>query len=132
PTLSDLVGGVQPVTLSDEEARRRGTRKTVLERKAPPPFDVLIEIQHRDRLAVHRDVATAVDETLRDLVPRVELRERRASGEVAIIESFAPETSARLDADTRRKGRRAESARFGGYARSAGGGKMRLFPAPPR
>src|SRR5262249_62352576 len=92
------------------EARRRGTRKTVLERKAPPPFDVLIEIQHRDRLAVHRDVATAVDETLRDLVPRVELRERRASGEVAITESFAPETSARLDADTRRKGRRAESA----------------------
>ncbi|HKS41359.1 MAG TPA: AAA family ATPase, partial [Blastocatellia bacterium] len=52
PTLSDLVGGIQPVTLSDEEARRRGTQKTVLERKAPPTFDVLIEIQHIDRLAI--------------------------------------------------------------------------------
>src|ERR671918_1877452 len=57
PTLSDLVGGIQAVTLSDEEARRRGTQKTVLERKAPPTFDVLIEIQDKDRLAIHRDVA---------------------------------------------------------------------------
>lgn len=56
PTLCDLVGGIQAVTLSDEEARRRGTQKTVLERKAPPTFDVLIEIQDKDRLAVHRDV----------------------------------------------------------------------------
>ena len=54
PTLSDLVGGIQAVTLSDEEARRRRTQKTVLERKAPPTFDVLIEIQDRDRLAVHQ------------------------------------------------------------------------------
>ena len=49
PTLSDLVGGIEAVTLSDEEARRRGTQKTVLERRAPPTFDVLIEIQDRDR-----------------------------------------------------------------------------------
>src|SRR6202171_2394014 len=56
PTLSDLIGGIQPVTLSDEEARRRGTQKTVLERKAPATFDVLIEIQNKDRLAIHRDV----------------------------------------------------------------------------
>ncbi|UCC51940.1 MAG: AAA family ATPase, partial [Anaerolineaceae bacterium] len=47
PTLSDLVGGIESVTLSDEEARRRGTQKTVLERRAPPTFDVLIEIQER-------------------------------------------------------------------------------------
>ena len=50
PTLSDLVGGIESVTLSDEEARRRGTQKTVLERRSPPTFDVLIEIQTRDRL----------------------------------------------------------------------------------
>src|SRR5499426_4524190 len=68
PTLSDLVGGIQAVTLSDEEARRRGTQKTVLERKAPPTFDVVIEIMEMDKLAVHRDVAAAVDETLRDLL----------------------------------------------------------------
>ena len=64
PTLSDLVGGIESVTLSDEEARRRGTQKTVLERRSAPTFDVLIEIQTRDRLAVHPDVAAAVDALL--------------------------------------------------------------------
>ncbi len=84
PTLSDLVGGIQAVTLSDEEARRRGTQKTVLERKAPPTFDVLIEIQDRDRLAVHHDVAEVVDRFLRDIPPRPELRTRTAAGAVEI------------------------------------------------
>jgi len=84
PTLSDLVGGIHAVTLSDEEARRRGTQKTVLERKAPPTFDVLIEIQDKDRLAVHHDVAEVVDRFLRDVPPRPELRERTAEGGVAI------------------------------------------------
>jgi stage III sporulation protein SpoIIIAA len=91
PTLADLVGGIQPVTLSDEEARRRGTQKTVLERKAPPTFDVLIEIQDKDRLAIHRDVAEAVDLMLRGLVPSTEVRERRAGGEVAITQPLAPQ-----------------------------------------
>src|SRR6516162_7733477 len=76
PTLSDLVGGIQAVTLSDEEARRRHTQKTVLERKAPPTFDVLIEIQDRDRLAVHHDVATVVDGFLRGRALRPEVRAR--------------------------------------------------------
>ena len=49
PTLSDLIGGIQSVTLGDEEARRRRTQKSVLERKAPPTFDVVIEIQDRER-----------------------------------------------------------------------------------
>jgi stage III sporulation protein SpoIIIAA len=66
PTLSDLVGGIEAVTLSDEEARRRGTQKTVLERRAPPTFDVLIEIQNRERFAVHQDIMSAVDALLRD------------------------------------------------------------------
>ncbi|HRC85458.1 MAG TPA: AAA family ATPase, partial [Thermoanaerobaculia bacterium] len=61
PTLSDLVGGIQAVTLSDDEARRRGSQKTVLERKAPPTFEVVVEIQDRDRFAVHHRVADVVD-----------------------------------------------------------------------
>ncbi|MCS7208471.1 MAG: AAA family ATPase [Fimbriimonadales bacterium] len=74
PTLSDLVGGIQTVTLSDEEARRRGTQKTVLERKAPPTFDVVIEILDFHRLAVHHDVAQTVDRMLRGVPPRPEIR----------------------------------------------------------
>src|SRR5574340_52844 len=65
PTLADLVGGIQAVTLGDEEARRRGTQKTVLERKAPPTFDVLIEQHSWREVTVHRDVAAAVDALLR-------------------------------------------------------------------
>lgn len=84
PTLSDLVGGIQSVTLGDEEARRRGTQKTVLERKAPPTFDVLIELQTRDRLLVHEDLATAVDNVLRDKGLPIEVRSRTDNGEVII------------------------------------------------
>src|SRR5216117_199445 len=76
PTLSDLVGWIQAVTLSDEEARRRGTQKTVLERKAPPTFDVVIEIQDKYRLAVHRDVAETVDNMLRRHAVTAEERTR--------------------------------------------------------
>ncbi|MDR5682777.1 MAG: R3H domain-containing nucleic acid-binding protein [Armatimonadota bacterium] len=96
PTLSDLIGGIQAVTLSDEEARRRGTQKTVLERKAPPTFDVVIEIQEKDKLAVHHDVADVVDRFLRGVPPRPEVRVRTEEGEVEIrpyeprVESFAP------------------------------------------
>src|SRR5438874_11558091 len=82
PTLSDLVGGIQPVTLGDEEARRRGTQKTVLERKAPPTFDVLVEMPERQRVAVHRDVAETVDAVLRGQPIAVEIRSRREDGSV--------------------------------------------------
>lgn len=82
PTLSDLVGGIESVTLSDEEARRRGTQKTVLERRSPPTFDILVEIQDRQRLIVHPDVASAVDTLLRGGLPRTELRTRNAAGEI--------------------------------------------------
>ena len=84
PTLSDLVGGIQAVTLSDEEARRRRTQKTVLERKAPPTFDVLIEIQSKNALAVHHRVAEVVDRFLRGAAPRPERRLRTGDGEVEI------------------------------------------------
>ena len=87
PTLSDLLGGIQAVTLSDEEARRRGTQKTVLERKARPTFDNLVEIQHRDRLAIYRDMATVVDRYLAGISFRPEVRVRGANGQVQIREN---------------------------------------------
>jgi stage III sporulation protein SpoIIIAA len=82
PTLSDLIGGIQSVTLSDEEARRRGTQKSVLERKAPPTFAVLVEIQDRDRVAIHRDIGEAVDGILRGSPLGTEVRHRRDDGEI--------------------------------------------------
>jgi hypothetical protein len=84
PTLSDLIGGIQAVTLGDEEARRRGTQKTVLERKAPPTFDVLVEIQSYDRVSVYSDVASAVDSLLRGEEPRAELRQRDPDGQIQV------------------------------------------------
>lgn len=82
PTLSDLVGGVQTVTLGDEEARRRRTQKTILERKAPPTFDVLVEIQSWNSVAVHADVAKTVDAVLRGRSVAPETRELDESGAV--------------------------------------------------
>jgi hypothetical protein len=84
PTLSDLIGGIQSVTLSDEEARRRGTQKSILERKAPPTFNVMVEIINRDEVAVHREVAATVDAILRGSPLRAEHRQRTDSGEVVI------------------------------------------------
>jgi hypothetical protein len=84
PTLCDLVGGIQAVTLSDEEARRRGTQKTVLERKAPPTFDVVIEIKDWQHLAVHHDVTASVDALLRGRSLPPEIRYRDESGRVQI------------------------------------------------
>jgi len=86
PTLSDLVGGIQSVTLGDEEAKRRGTQKTVLERKAPPTFDVIIEILEVDKLAIHHDVAKVVDKMLRGQQPRPEIRVRNRTGDVEVVQ----------------------------------------------
>ena len=80
PTLSDLIGGIQSVTLGDEEARRRRTQKSVLERKAPPTFDVIVEIQDRERVAVHSDVADTIDALLRGDAVAPELRWRDEEG----------------------------------------------------
>jgi stage III sporulation protein SpoIIIAA len=84
PTLTDLVGGIQSVTLSDEEARRRGTQKSILERKAPPTFTVMVEIISRNEVSVHRDVAATVDAILRGAPPSAERRVRRDDGEIVI------------------------------------------------
>ncbi len=91
PTLSDLIGGIESVTLSDDEARRRGTQKVVLERRTAPTFDMMIEIQARDRLVVHSDVASAVDAMLRNRPLPAELRERDDQGRIHVGE-YVPES----------------------------------------
>ncbi|MGC8861500.1 MAG: R3H domain-containing nucleic acid-binding protein, partial [Armatimonadota bacterium] len=68
------------------EAKRRGTQKTVLERKAPPTFDILIEIMEMDKLAIHHDVASVVDKMLRGVPPRPEIRVRNPEGEVEVVQ----------------------------------------------
>ena len=90
PTLSDVIGGIQSVTLSDEEAQRRGTHKSVLERKAPPTFDVVVEIHAPDEVAVHDNVADAVDAILRGQVIPPTIRVREPHGEVAIQQAPVP------------------------------------------
>ncbi len=74
PTLSDLIGGIQSVTLGDEEARRRGSQKSVLERKAPPTFDIAIEMLERQRWVVHDDVTATIDNLLRGRQPGLQIR----------------------------------------------------------
>lgn len=88
PTLSDLIGGIQSVTLSDEEARRRGTQKSILERKAPPTFDVVVEIQSWDQVAVHPDVALTVDSLLRGQAMPAQMRSLSENGEIAVQEQM--------------------------------------------
>ena len=105
PTLSDLVGGIEAVTLSDEEARRRGTQKTVLERRSPPTFDVLIEIQTRDRFAAHVDIMASVDALLRGYPMSPEIRTRDEKGKIQ-IEKAAPTITSRMDAKEKAPPRR--------------------------
>ena len=126
PTLSDLIGGIESVTLSDEEARRRGTQKTVLERRAAPTFDVLIEIQDREQLAVHHDVAAAVDSMLRGRPQEPELRYLSPGGEIQIQSPRATGASARPG----QAGYRRQSA-LPSYPESADG-PLPFSPTPPK
>jgi stage III sporulation protein SpoIIIAA len=89
PTLSDLVGGIQSVTLGDDEARRRGSQKSVLERKAPPTFDIAIEMLERQRWVVHENVSDTVDSLLRGRQPATQVRTVDDTGEV-VVTSEAP------------------------------------------
>jgi len=90
PTLADLIGGIQSVTLGDEEARRRGTRKSILERKGPPTFDVVVEIQDWERLVVRHDVAEAVDAILEGRILPPEIRYRDEEGKIHVEEMAFP------------------------------------------
>jgi stage III sporulation protein SpoIIIAA len=85
PTLCDLIGGIQSVTLGDEEARRRGTQKSILERKAPPTFDVVVEIQSWERVSVHPKVAETVDAILRGYEMPAEVRELDKEGQMKVV-----------------------------------------------
>jgi hypothetical protein len=78
PTLTDLVGGVSSVTLGDEEARSRGTQKSVLERKGPPAFPIVIEMRDRGAWVAH-DTAESVDALLVNKVPKVQVSTAAAS-----------------------------------------------------
>ena len=86
PTLSDLVGGIQSVTLGDDEARRRRSQKTVLERAAEPTFPVAVEMHSRHRWSVHTDVAATVDLLLRGQQPRVQMRELASDGSLRLVD----------------------------------------------
>ena len=90
PTLSDLVGGIQSVTLGDDEARRRRSQKTVLERAAEPTFPVAVEMHSRHRWAVHTDVAATVDLLLRGQLPLVQQRELSLDGSVQLVDPPEP------------------------------------------
>jgi len=91
PTLSDLVGGIQSVTLGDDEARRRSSQKTVLEREKQPTFDIVIEILDRNTLAVYKDTSEAVDYILRGWPIRPEIR--KVDNSVVEIENKSQEKS---------------------------------------
>lgn len=91
PTMVDLVGGIQTVTLGDDEARRRGTQKTVLERATEPTFDICIEILDRQTLAVHKDVGEAVDQLLKGWKIHPEIRRRDdATGNFSVVQTPEP------------------------------------------
>jgi stage III sporulation protein SpoIIIAA len=86
PTLVDLIGGIQTVTLGDEEARRRGSQKTVLERSSQPTFEICVEILDRQTLAIHKSVAESVDTLLRGWKIHPEVRRRdESTGEFAVL-----------------------------------------------
>ncbi|MEO1403343.1 MAG: R3H domain-containing nucleic acid-binding protein [Cyanobacteria bacterium J06635_1] len=84
PTLSDLIGGIQTVTLGDDEARRRGSQKSVLERKAPPTFDIAVEMLERQRWVVHENVSDTIDTLLRGRTPGSQVRSLGENGKVVI------------------------------------------------
>ena len=139
PTLSDLIGGIQSVTLGDEEARRRRSQKSVLERKAPPTFDVIVEIQDREKVLVHSDVAATVDSMLlgepvapelrwrdEEGVHRSQSRPKPSAREAVGGDRFSGLTGSGAGAWGREPGwRGASQYRTGGYA-----GEDRLPPRP--
>ena len=106
PTLCDLIGGIQSVTLGDEEAKRRGTQKSILERKAPPTFDIVVEIQDWYHVAIHSDVTAVIDAMLRgrSIPPEVRWldetaevrREQAAPREEAIARKVVDDTTKRI------------------------------------
>jgi len=123
PTLSDLIGGIESVTLSDEEARRRGTQKTVLERRAPPTFDVLVEIQSFRTLAIHEDVAQTVDALLRGYEVEAEIRVANDDGEITKVERVPMRTTPEEPLEPRQEATRTREVQA-----APGGPEKRILP----
>ncbi len=111
PTLSDLIGGIQSVTLGDEEAKRRGTRKSILERTSSPSFYSLVEIKDWDRVAIHPDVGEAVHAILRGQPSAIETRQLDEAGEVK-IERETPAATVRKPARDRQPGKKEKPPRI--------------------
>ena len=138
PTLADLIGGIQSVTLGDEEARRRGTQKSILERKAPPTFDAVVEIQNWWKVAIHTDVAATVDAMLRGFDARPEVRQLDREGRIESVtepedeERESPPATRRLrggPAPTIELGLAAPARRNGGAEREPVGRFATTVPA---
>ena len=140
PTLSDLVGGIHAVTLSDDEAKRRGTQKTVLERKAPPTFDVIIEIMEVDKLAVHLDVEKTVDRLLRGSPSRPEIRVRNTEGLIEVVQRSdeggnireIPDSDPVYGSGPNRRGRNERTSRSDGMERVADTARIERDPRVKR
>ncbi len=115
PTLADLVGGIQSVTLGDEEAKRRGTQKSILERMSPPTFNIIVEIQGWDKVAIHPDVGQAVDDTLRGRPLTTETRWLDETGEVQIekVTPVAPSRKTSWSKPAAKEGSRQKLYLFG-------------------
>jgi stage III sporulation protein SpoIIIAA len=129
PTLSDLVGGIQSVTLGDEEARRRGSQKSVLERKAPPTFDIAVEMLERQKWVVHENVADMVDLLLRGRQPNPQVRTVDAAGHVTITHESPAIPPNRFTGSESRGISPRDSARTGGWRAS---GQMTALPSYTR
>ena len=119
PTLSDLVGGIQSVTLGDDEARRRGCQKTVLERKAPPTFEIAVEMLERQRWVVHEQVSETIDSLLRGREPILQVRTVNETGEVSVSQKGGAETKGNIPV---------QPFGVGGWRSS---GKMKPLPLHP-
>jgi hypothetical protein len=121
PTLSDLVGGIQSVTLGDEEARRRGSQKSVLERKALPTFDIAVEMLERQRWVVHEAVAQTVDMLLRGRQPNPQVRTVDAAGQVIITQESGGPAAVPPNRGTRHVPLGGQALPFGNRGNNASG-----------
>jgi stage III sporulation protein SpoIIIAA len=131
PTLSDLVGGIQSVTLGDEEARRRRTQKTVLERAAEPTFPLAVEMHSRHRWLVHRDVAATVDALLRGQAARPQVRELAPDGRLLLREEpAAPAPLRPASTPLERSGLRGGRALAAPPLPDPGATPLRMLPQP--
>lgn len=126
PTLSDLVGGIQAVTLGDDEARRRRSQKTVLERKSPPTFEIAVEMQQRQRWVVHESVADTVDSLLRGRQPILQVRTVGENGQVTITRESPIQLKGTQEGATRYDGRGTRYEEESSLSLSSG-----LLPASP-